>query len=129
MEMGMEMDPALVVMVNTIRIHIMIIPIYTLHTLSRLSSPTTITMATPLRIDIKVEMFRLLHPTLPHLPRTPPHRITPQLDIHLQHQVQGITLLLPKHPPRSNRDRHSPQLIIPTSPISTIPNRTPLPPT
>jgi hypothetical protein len=104
------MYPALVVMVNTIRIHIMIIQIYTLNTLNRLSSPTTtmvtVTTVTTSLIDTKQIQMHLHHHTPPLQPHTPPH---PTLRIRLDIQLldQEIILLLPKLLPPSSLDRHS----------------------
>jgi hypothetical protein len=119
------MHPALVVMVNTIRIHIMIIQIYTLNTLSPLSSPTTTTMVTTSLIDTKQMRTHLHHRTLPlqqHIPQLPTLRIL--LDIQLL--AQGITSPLLKLLPPSSPGHlsHPPITLIK---ITTIRNHT-LPP-
>jgi hypothetical protein len=117
------MHPALVVMVNTIRIHIMIIQIYTLNTLNRLSSPTTtmVTVTTSL-IDTKQMRTHLHHHTPLLQPYTPPHH-THQIHRHIQLLDQGITSPLLKLLPLSSPDHHShpPTMVIK---ITTIRNHT-----
>jgi len=116
---GTAVDLALVVMVNMTRIHIMIIPIYTLNTLNRPSYPiitkTTAITATFSVIDIK-PMHHLPLPTRPHQPRILPHHIMlpPTLPVlrHIQPQVQVLVITLPhlklKPLPQFNLDHHSP---------------------
>ena len=113
-------------MVNTIRIHIMIIQIYTLNTLNRLSSPTTtIPTATTSLIDTNQIQMHLHHHTLPLQPHTPQHRtLRTRRDIQLLDQ--GITSLLPKLLPPSSPDHHSHHPTTLTK-ITTIRNHT-LPP-
>jgi hypothetical protein len=123
------MHPAPVVMVNTIRIHIMIIQIYTLNTLNRLSYPTTTTTTTMLvttsLIDTKQIQMHLHHRTLPLQQHTPQLPI-PQTQPDIQLLAQGIISLMPKLLPSSSLGglSHHPTMVIK---ITTIRNHT-LPP-
>jgi hypothetical protein len=98
------MHPALAVMVNTIRIHIMIIQIYTLNTLNRLSSPIT-TVTTSL-IDTKQMRMHLHHHTPPLQQHIPQH-LTPRIHRHIQLLDQEITSPLLKLLPPSSPGHHS----------------------